>query len=57
MLNLRVDDRNDLRGKLRAADVAATTDPAWVMPGAERLAPLHGPEGDPIESWEPDQAQ
>ena len=56
MLNLRVDNLDELCGALRAAGIEVTTNPEWDMPGVGRFARIHDPEGNPIELWEPDEA-
>jgi len=53
MMNFRVADLDALLGKLRQADIAVTTDPAWDTPETGRFARIHDPEGNPIELWEP----
>lgn len=53
MINFRVADLDELLAKLRQADIAVTTDPAWDTPETGRFARIHDPEGNPIELWEP----
>lgn len=57
MLNLRVDDLDGLTAKLREANIEVITNPDWDMPGVGRFARIHDPEGNPIELWQPDQAE
>ncbi|MFT3998314.1 MAG: VOC family protein [Asticcacaulis sp.] len=57
MLNLRVDDIDGLCDSLRAAGIEVITKPEWDMPGIGRFARIHDPEGNPIELWQPDQAE
>jgi predicted enzyme related to lactoylglutathione lyase len=53
MINFRVDDLDALLAKLRQADVAVETNPAWDAPETGRFARIEDPEGNPIELWEP----
>jgi catechol 2,3-dioxygenase-like lactoylglutathione lyase family enzyme len=53
MINYRVADLDALLGKLRAADIAITTNPDWDTPETGRFARLVDPEGNAIELWEP----
>ena len=53
MINYRVSDLDELLSRLRQAEIAVQTDPAWDSPEAGRFARLHDPEGNPIELWEP----
>ena len=53
MINFRVTDLDELVSKLRQADIAVVTDPAWDSPEVGRFARIHDPEGNPIELWEP----
>jgi len=53
MINFRVDDLDGFLAKLRQADIAVMTDPAWDSPEAGRFARIYDPEGNPIELWEP----
>jgi predicted enzyme related to lactoylglutathione lyase len=53
MINFRVSDLDELLSKLRGADIAVQTDPAWDTPEVGRFARLHDPEGNPIELWQP----
>ena len=53
MMNFRVDDLDAFLAKLRQADIAIKTDPAWDSPEAGRFARIYDPEGNPIELWEP----
>ena len=53
MLNLRVDDLDGMIAKCRAAGIAVETRPDWDTPETGRFAPIHDPEGNPIELWQP----
>jgi predicted enzyme related to lactoylglutathione lyase len=53
MINFRVDDLDETLSKLRQADIAVKTDPAWDSPETGRFARISDPEGNPIELWEP----
>jgi predicted enzyme related to lactoylglutathione lyase len=53
MINFRVTDLDELLSKLRQADIAVETNPAWDSPEAGRFARIHDPEGNPVELWEP----
>ena len=53
MINFRVTDLDELLSKLRQADIAVETNPAWDSPEAGRFARVHDPEGNPVELWEP----
>jgi predicted enzyme related to lactoylglutathione lyase len=53
MINYRVTDLDALLSRLREADIAVETNPAWDMPEVGRFARIHDPEGNPIELWEP----
>jgi len=53
MINLRVDNLDALIAKLRQANVAVTTDPAWDSPEVGRFALIHDPEGNAVELWQP----
>ena len=53
MINFRVSDLDALLAKLRQADIAVVTDPAWDTPETGRFARIHDPEGNAIELWEP----
>jgi predicted enzyme related to lactoylglutathione lyase len=53
MINLRVTDLDELLSRLRGADIAVVTDPAWNSPETGRFARIHDPEGNPVELWEP----
>ena len=53
MNNFRVTDLDGLVSKLRQADIAVVTDPAWDSPEVGRFARIDDPEGNPIELWEP----
>ena len=53
MINLRVDNLEELLGKLRAAGLDIVTNPEWDTPETGKFARVHDPEGNPIELWEP----
>jgi len=53
MINFRVSDLDELLGKLRKADIAVQTDPAWNTPETGRFARINDPEGNIVELWEP----
>ena len=53
MINFRFADLDGLLSKLREADIAVETNPAWDSPEAGRFARVSDPEGSPIELWEP----
>jgi predicted enzyme related to lactoylglutathione lyase len=53
MINFRVNELDPLLARLRQADVAVTTNPAWDTPETGRFARVEDPEGNPIELWEP----
>jgi predicted enzyme related to lactoylglutathione lyase len=53
MINFRVTDLDELLSRLRQADMAVETNPAWDSPEAGRFARIHDPEGNRIELWEP----
>ncbi|MGC1300810.1 MAG: VOC family protein [Caulobacteraceae bacterium] len=53
MINFRVDDLDETLSKLRQAGIAIQTDAAWDSPETGRFARIYGPEGNPIELWEP----
>ncbi len=53
MINFRVTDFDAFLSKLRQADIAVETNPAWDTPETGRFARIHDPEGNPIELWEP----
>ena len=53
MLNLRVAGLDALLDRLRAANIAIITDPAWNSPEIGHFARIHDPEGNAIELWEP----
>jgi glyoxylase I family protein len=55
MLNLRVDSLDRMAAQLQAAGIAVTIDPQQYPNG--RFARLHDPEGNPIELWEPMEAE
>lgn len=57
MLNLRVSNLDDLCNRLSGSGIEVITKPEWNMPGIGRFARIHDPEGNPIELWEPDQAE
>jgi predicted enzyme related to lactoylglutathione lyase len=52
MINFRVADLDALLARLREADIAVETNPAWDSPEAGRFARIYDPEGNPIELWE-----
>ncbi len=53
MINLRVTELDRLLWALRDAGIAIITDPDWDTPETGRFARIHGPEGNPVELWEP----
>ena len=53
MINFRVEALDALLAKLRQADIAVETNPAWDSPEAGRFARVYDPEDNPIELWEP----
>lgn len=53
MLNLRVDNRDALCAKLRAAGIEVTIKKEWDASGVGLFARIHDPEGNPIELWQP----
>ena len=53
MINFRVTDLDGLLLKLRTADIAVETNPAWNSAETGRFARVCDPEGNPIELWEP----
>lgn len=54
MLNLRVQGLAQMLEDFGAAGIAVETRAAWDGDGAYgRFAPVHDPEGNPIELWEP----
>ena len=53
MINFRVTDLDEFLSKLRQADIAVETNPAWDSPETGRFARVCDPEGNPIELWEP----
>jgi len=53
MINFRVSDLDAFLSKLRQADIAVETNPAWDSPEAGRFARVYDPEDNPIELWEP----
>ena len=53
MINFRVSDLDGMIANLRAAGIEVITKAEWNSPEAGRFARVHGPEGNPIELWEP----
>jgi glyoxylase I family protein len=53
MLNLRVRDLDAMLAQLRAAGIEAQTRAEWDDPAIGRFARIHDPEGNPIELWQP----
>jgi glyoxylase I family protein len=51
MLNFRVRDLDKMAAQLQAARIEVKIDPQSYPYG--RFARLHGPEGNPIELWQP----
>ena len=56
MLNFRVIGLSALLVSLRADGIDVETRAEWDTPETGRFARIHGPEGNPIELWEPPSA-
>lgn len=51
MINFRVNNLDKMAGQLEAAGIAVKVDPTTYPNG--RFARIHDPEGNPIELWQP----
>jgi hypothetical protein len=58
MLNLRVDDLDGLLAALRVSEIEVIQKDEWdAHPEIGRFARIHDPEGNPIELWQPPEAE
>jgi len=55
MINFRVSDLDAMVEELRASNIDVAVDPESYPNG--RFARLHDPEGNPIELWQPKEAE